>query len=100
MKTVTLQFDAESFSQGDEPCHEIEVTVEVSATCEDDYDYEATFFDTVSQVERSLSDFSEAEQALLTKMCEEAAYDNAWDAYQEYLQCEADALYDRMRDGD
>lgn len=95
----SFTFDSEKFTT-DECCNTITVEISVDARDPDDaptFEIES-IFDETANVERKYEDFSQEEQSKIDKLAEELAYENAYDAYQSYLESEGDRLYDAWKD--
>jgi len=66
-------------------CHEIEIVIKIRASRSD---YEWDFYsirDTVDRVPRALTEFPNDEVKKIEALCDSAAYENSYEAYQQQL---------------
>ncbi len=93
--TKTFIFDSDSKGP---------LEVEIQIECRDRDGVDATF-DIIGMADSSnhevmVGDLPEPEQTKLERECDDWAQELACEAAQDYLEGEADALYDRMKEGD
>jgi hypothetical protein len=98
---IEFEFESKHFTTGD-LCNVHEIEIDVICTdfdgCDATYDL-CSILDRDLNVWRELKDFPEDEVKAIEALCEVHADNNANEAYQDYAEGRADAMYDAWKDG-